>query len=89
MGDQGAAGDVMPERKRLTPGEPVRYIGTVDVQTSATLDAVELLRLDTGATAAAVEPHRRLDAPGRYRVMGEIAPGLLESGRYELRLRLR
>lgn len=82
-----AAGEVIPELDEVPPGQPLRYVGTVDAGAPARLLAIDLVRLDTGATVKSFETPRALPGPGRYRLWGELPLPDLQPGRYDLRLR--
>jgi hypothetical protein len=52
MGAGPAAGEIIAERETLTPGTPLRYVGTIDAQGPATLQALEVAPLGGGAAVA-------------------------------------
>jgi hypothetical protein len=87
LGTGAAAGEVIPERERVAPGRPLRYVGTLDAAASARLRAIDLVRLGDNAPVASFDAPRTLPGPGRYRVWGELPLPQLEPGRYDLKLR--
>lgn len=87
LGEYGAAGELLAEHERLTPAQPLRFIGSLEVQSRARLKAIEVVRLDSGETVAGFALNRQLIRPGRYRLQGELPLPDLAPGEYDLRLR--
>ena len=84
----GTGAELIPERRQIGPRGALRFVGTADVYGGERLvQAVELIRLDTGS-AVASWPHGQRLAPGnRYRLHGAAPVAGLVPGRYDLRLR--
>ncbi len=86
MGPGPAAGEVIPERDTVAPGAPLRYVGTIDAQGTATLRALEVAPVGGGAAVASFELGRALPGAGRYRLWGQLPLPELPPGRYEVRM---
>jgi len=88
LGAGPAAGELIPERDTTAQGAPLRYVGTIDAQGPATLEAIEVVEPGSGSVVASFHVGRALTAPGRYRLWGELPLPKLKPGRYDLRLEL-
>lgn len=86
MADGNAVGELIPEREKINTGQPVRYVGTIDVRRSAVIEAIELIRPSDAKTLARYDVDHELPDSGRYRLMGELPAAQLQPGRYELRI---
>lgn len=87
LGQYPAAGEIMSQHERVTPGARLRFIGSLDMQHTVKLRAIELVRVDSGETVAEFALNRRLIRPGRYRLQGELPLPDLPPGEYDLQLR--
>ena len=86
LGAGAAAGEIIPERDTLAPGAPLRYVGTIDAQGPATVQALEVTPIGGGAAVATFPLGRALPGAGRYRVWGELPLPELPAGQYEVRM---
>jgi hypothetical protein len=86
MGAEPAAGEIIAERETLTPGAPLRYVGTIDAQGPATLQSLEVAPAGGGAAVASFALGKAIAAPGRHRVWGQLPLPALPAGQYEVRM---
>jgi hypothetical protein len=86
MGVGPAAGEIIAESKTLAPGRPLRYVGTIDAQGSATLQALDVAPAGGGAAVASFALGKAIAGPGRYRVWGQLPLPALPEGNYEVRM---
>jgi hypothetical protein len=86
-GDKDGAGELIAVRPEVSLGAPLRVIGTVDVQSRATLAAIEVLSQAMGRAVRSFDANLRFDQPGRFQVVGELPVTGLEPGPYRLRIR--
>jgi hypothetical protein len=86
MGTGPAAGEIIVERETVAPGAPLRYVGTIDAEGPATLQALEVTPAGGGAAVASFALGNPIAAPGRYRVWGQLPLPALPEGRYEVRM---
>jgi hypothetical protein len=86
LGAGPAAGEIIPERDSVAPGAPLRYVGTIDAQAAATLQALEVAPVGGGAPVATFALGRTLPGAGRYRLWGQLPLPELPPGRYEVRM---
>ena len=86
MAAGAASGEIIPERDTLSPGAPLRYVGTIDAFGPALLQAIEVVPLAGGAPVAKFDLARPLPGAGRYRLWGQLPLPDLPLGGYDLRL---